>query len=423
LSIKPEIFSFWLYNAGPGVKQLKKLITWVFLVAIAGSTFLNFVASQPVRAQTRNQATVSEVRHNFPLDKFYEVSSPLPAGKPGDLLRSEEFDQYALPPGINALRILYRSRSASGSDVASSGVVLYPDGKPPAGGWPIIAWAHPLNGVGRSCAPSLARNVQHGPYLSMYVNLGYAVVATDYAGLGTTFRNAFSDIQSNALDVMYSIRAARAALQQLSARWIAVGIEDGGPAVIGVAELESDIGDPGYLGSIAISGLDDPRERYKSSDSPGYKTPLFLAYGIKTVYPKFDPKDILTDKGMELYAEVTRSCSDPARQSKYSSAEILKSNWASNSFVRQYFAQNTLGQKPTQRPVLVITSELDPETPIQRTAEMISRMCKRGDRIQFDRYSELEMSGIFGDSVGDQISWMQARFSGRPATSNCSEKP
>jgi hypothetical protein len=405
------------------VKLLKELTLRAFLAAAAVAVFLSLPGFQSIYAQTGGGNKISEVRHNFPLDKFYEIPNPLPAGKPGDLLRSEEFDQYALPPGINALRILYRSRSASGDDVASSGVVLYPDGKPPAGGWPIIAWAHPLNGVGRSCAPSLARNVQHGPYLSMYVNLGYAVVATDYAGLGTTFRNAFSDMQSNALDVMYSIPAARAALQQLAARWIAVGIEDGGPAVIGVAELESDIGDPGYLGSIAISGLDDPRERYKSSDAPGYETPLFLAYGIKTVYPKFDPKDILTDKGMELYAEATRSCSDPARQLKYSSAEILKSNWTSNSFVRQYFVQNTLGQKPTRRPMLVITTELDPETPIHRTAEMISRMCKRGDRIQFDRYSESEMSGIFGDSVGDQISWMQARFSGRPATSNCSEKP
>lgn len=403
--------------------KLLKELTPRALLAAAVTVFLSPLGFQSIFAQTSGGNRISEVRHNFPLDKFYEIPNPLPAGKPGDLLRSEEFDQYALPPGINALRILYRSRSASGDDVATSGVVLYPDGKPPAGGWPIIAWAHPLNGVGRSCAPSLARNVQHGPYLSMYVNLGYAVVATDYAGLGTTFRNAFSDMQSNALDVMYSIPAARAALPQLAARWIAVGIEDGGLAMIGVAELEGDIGDPGYLGSIAISGLDDPRERYKSSDSPGYETPLFLAYGIKTVYPKFDPKDILTDKGMELYAEVTRSCSDPARQSKYSSAEILKSNWTSNSFVRQYFVHNTPGQKPTLRPILVITSELDPEIPIHRTAEMISRMCKRGDRIQFDKYSESEMSGIFGDSVGDQISWMQARFSGRTATSNCSEKP
>jgi hypothetical protein len=400
------------------LKLLRELTGRAWLSATAAGVFLSLVGFQPLDAQARNLKQVSEARHNFPLDKFYDAPKSLPAGKPGDLLRSVEFDQYALPPGVNALRILYHSRSASGGEVATSGVVLYRDGKPPAAGWPVIAWAHSLNGVARSCAPSLARNVQHGPYLSMYVNLGYAVVATDYAGLGTAFRNAFSDIQSNAMDVIYAIPAARAALPQLGAHWIAVGIGEGGSAVIGVAELERDIRDPGYLGSIAISGLDDPRERYKSSD-----TPLFMAYGIKTVYPKFDVKDMLTDKGMELYAQLMQSCSDPARQSKYSLVEILKPNWANNDFVQQYFARNTPGRKTSERPMLIISSELDPSTPINRTAEMISRMCNRGDRIQFDRYSESEMGGLFGDSVGDQISWMEARFSGRPATSNCSQKP
>ncbi len=400
------------------MKLLRELTGRAFLAVTAAGVFLSPTGFQPVDGQTGNLKPDSEVRHNFPLDKFYDAPKPLPAGKPGDLLRSVEFDRYALPPGVNALRILYHSRSAGGQDVATSGVVLYPDGKPPVAGWPVIAWAHSVDGVARCCAPSLARNVQHGPYLSMYVNLGYAVVATDYAGLGTAFRNAFSDIQSNATDVIYAIPAARAALPQLGVRWIAVGIGEGGSAVIGVAELERDIRDPGYLGSIAISGLDDPRERYKSSE-----TPLFLAYGIKTVYPKFDVKDILTDKGMELYAQVVESCSDPARQSKYSPADIWKPNWANNSFVQQYLARNTPGQKTSERPMLIISSELDPSTPINRTAEMISRMCKRGDRIQFDRYTESEMSGLFGDSVGDQISWMEARFSGRPATSNCSEKP
>jgi dipeptidyl aminopeptidase/acylaminoacyl peptidase len=111
------------------------------------------------------------------------------------------FEQYDLPPSVFAVCLLYHSRSASGDDVATSGVVLFPDEKPPAGGGPVIAWAHGLSGVARQCAPSLARNLQQGPFLSMYVGLGYAVVATDYTGLGTRFRNAFADTPSNALDV------------------------------------------------------------------------------------------------------------------------------------------------------------------------------------------------------------------------------
>jgi hypothetical protein len=393
-----------------------------FPAATLAGIFLILLQIRLACAQASNgkPEKISETRQNFPLDKFYGVPSPLPLGKPGDLIRSEGFDEYVLPPEVLAVRILYHSRSANADDVAVSGVVLYPDKKAPRGGWPLIAWAHPLNGVARDCAPSLTRNLQHGPYLSMYVNLGYAVVATDYAGLGTAFRNAFSDMQSNAKDVIYSIPAARAAVPQLNSRWIAVGMGDGGPAVAGVAELESDLHDSGYLGSIVISGLGDPQERYQPSGSGQLETPLFLAYGIQTVYPRFNPKDILTDKGLSLYPQVEKSCTDPGQQSP---SEILNPNWANNSFVKQYFARNVPGERHAQRPLLIISSALDFSVPINRTAQAVSGMCRRGEEIQFERYPESELNSLFGDSVADQISWLQTRFADRPAANNCSVQP
>ena len=103
-----------------------------------------------------------------------------------------------------------------------------------------------------------------GPFLSMYVKLGYAVVATDYAGLGTDFRNASVDMQSNATDVIYSIAAARSAVPQLGRRWIAMGESPGGLAALAVAQLEGGIRDPDYLGSIAVSGVADAKEFYRS---------------------------------------------------------------------------------------------------------------------------------------------------------------
>src|SRR5256885_338930 len=137
-------------------------------------------------------------------------------------------------------RSVYGSWSqASGQDVATSGVVLLPaEKKAPSGGWPVIAWAHGITGVARSCAPSLRRNLGHGPFLSMYVNLGYAVVATDYTGLGTNFRNAFLDAPSNATDVIASIPAARQAVPQIGSRWIGMGAAEGGLAALAVTPDE-----------------------------------------------------------------------------------------------------------------------------------------------------------------------------------------
>jgi hypothetical protein len=365
-----------------------------------------------------------QIRRTFPLTKFYDTSNPLPPGKPGELIRSEAFEEYDLPPGVLAVRILYHSHDANGQDVATSGVVLYPDEKTPAGGWPVVAWAHALNGVARQCAPSLERNVQHGPFLSMFVNLGYAVVATDYTGLGTSFRSAFSDMQSNATDVIYSIPAARAAVPRLDSRWVAIGIGEGSMAVVGIAELEHAIRDPNYLGSIALSGLNDLQDGYQQPGADvSHETPLFLAYGIKTVYPQFDVKEMLTDKALALYPRVEQSCADPSVEPKLSPAELLKPDWESSSFVKQYFRRNMPGLGPSQAPMLVISSELDPAMPIRRTAQVIARMCKQGDRVQFERYPQSDPGRVIGDSVRDQISWIQARFAGRLPKSNCSELP
>ena len=383
-------------------------------------------ASSPLAfPQTKSERVekTPATRRTFPLTKFYDTPNPFPAKPPGDLIRSEEFEEYQLPEGVQAVRILYHSRSANGQDVAASGVVLYPEAKAPAGGWPVIAWAHALNGVARQCAPSLARNVQHGPFLSMYVSLGYAVVATDYAGLGTSFRNAFSDVQSNATDVIYSLPAARAAVPQLNSRWVAIGVGQGGPVAVSVAELERDLRDPNYLGSIAISGLDDVQDHYRPSSGHAiHEMPLFLAYGVKTVYPEFDVKDILTDRGLALYPRVEQACGDPGAEAKLSPADLLKPGWASNQFVTQYFSRNTPGQKPAQGPIYILTSELDPSLPIGWTAQVVARMCKAGARVEFQRYPQSDTGSIFGDSVRDQIAWIQARFAGRPATSNCSEQ-
>jgi alpha-beta hydrolase superfamily lysophospholipase len=371
-----------------------------------------------VLAQAPAPVKRSDFLRTLPLTSFYDTPHPLPTGKLGELIRTEPAEDYELPPEVSAFRILYHSRSAAGEDVAASGVVLIPsEGKPPAGGWPVIAWAHGTTGVARACAPSLMRNVGHGPFLSMYVNLGYAVVATDYAGLGSNFRNAFLDAQSNATDVIGSVSAARSAVPQLGARWIAMGEGDGSLAAVAVAEKQSEIRDPGYLGSIAISRLADAKELYtRSPQAPSSSMFAFLACGIKTVYPQFPVTDMLTEKTLALYHHIEENCGEAA---ELPPVEMLKPGWQDNEFVKQYFARNALGQTPAHGPILVISGEADQAVPVSLTASVIARMCKQGDRVQWERYADLEPGRVIGDSVRDQITWIEGRFASRPAPANC----
>jgi len=379
---------------------------------IAGAPF--------AKSQTPSPPKRSEIQRVLPITKFYDTPNPPPAGKPGELIRSEEFDQYYLPFSVSAVRILYHSRSATGEDVVSSGVVLTPsEGNPPAGGWPVIVFAHGASGVARPCAPSLMRNVGHGPILSMYVSLGYAVVATDYTGLGTNFRNAFLDGLSNATDVINSVPAARAALPQLSKRWIVVGEAEGGLTAVAVAEQENEIRDPGYLGAMVISNIASAREIYEPLPSASGLMLTALAYGIKTVYPQFQVSDMLTEKGLALYRNLEQMCSQESTMPELSAMQTVKPGWDKNAFVVQYFERSVVGRTRAYGPIMVIGSDADQAKVASRTSPVIAALCKQGDRVQWQRYSDLAPGNLIGDSVPGQISWMEARFAGRPVTSEC----
>jgi hypothetical protein len=372
------------------------------------------------QSQTAVSTHLSGSRRQLPLTKFYDTPKPLPAGKAGELIRSEPIDEYHLSADFSAFRILYHSRSASGQDVVASGVVLVPEGTPPARGWPVIAWAHGFTGAARQCAPSLSRNLNYGPFLSMYLNLGYAVVAADYTGLGTDSRSAVLDVPSDASDVIYSIAAAHAAVPKLGSKWVAMGPSLGGTVAIGVAEMEGGFRDSNYLGSISISGLADLKDAYeRRSNQKSSQMLEFLAYAVKTVYPDFNLRDMLTEKALTAYQQVDETCSSLENGPAVSANEMVKENWQKNEFVVKFLSRNVLGQKPADGPILVISGEVDPEGLPAMSQPTVDRMCKQGDRVQFDKLPESQSGMVIGDSVRDQIAWIDARFAGRPAASNC----
>jgi hypothetical protein len=391
----------------------------MFLTPVtAVSLILAGLTGNPELAQAQTATRAKEFRPpaTLPLTGFYDTPHPLPPGKPGELIRSEPIDQYNLPFELSVLRVLYHSRTANGEDVAVSAVVLVPDGKPPAGGRPLIAWAHEFRGAARQCAPSLMKNLGAGPILAMYANLGYAVVASDYSGLGADSGKPVLDMHSNALDVIYSVAAARAAVKEIGPKWIAFGPFEGGMAAVAVSE--SEVRDPNYLGSVATSGVVDAQEAYQRfAQGSSNRMLLVLASTVKALYPEFQVSDMLNDAALPAYLRVAETCGGET-ESEFTTG-MLKPGWESNRFVKEFFGRNTPGQKPAHGPLLVISGEADPAIPAEMTGKTVARMCKQGSRILFLKYPDLDASGAMGASVADQISWIKARFAGYVAPGNC----
>jgi len=387
-------------------------------VATAISLTLVGLPGDPESAEAQTATSTKGFRPppTLPLTSFYQAPHPLPPGKPGELIRSEPNDQYNLPYELSAVRILYHSRTANGEDVAVSAVVLIPDGKPPAGGWPVIAWAHEFRGAARQCAPSLMKNLGAGPILAMYANLGYAVVATDYSGLGADSGKPVLDMESNALDVIYSVAAAHAAVKEIGPKWIAVGPFQGGLAAVAVAANE--VHDPNYLGSVAISGVPDAQQSYQHlAQGSSNRMLLVLASTVKALYPEFQVSDMLKDQAFPAYQRVAQTCGGET-EPEFTSG-MLKPGWENNQFVKEFFRRNAPGQEPAHGPLLVISGEGEVALPAEMSEKTVARMCKHGNRILFLKYPNLDDSGVMGASVADQISWIKARFAGYVAPGNC----
>src|SRR6478752_3389639 len=110
---------------------------------------------------------------------------PIPAQ--GGLIATVPLDPALSVAGAGAAyRILYSTLDQHTRPAVSTAAVFTPKRPAPQGGWPVVVWAHGTVGLGDDCTPpAQARTERDNEYLSHWLDQGYAVVGSDYAGLGT----------------------------------------------------------------------------------------------------------------------------------------------------------------------------------------------------------------------------------------------
>lgn len=182
------------FRSRTGTTAYKKVVTGLLVVVCAiAATGLTVGVASPARADETKYLA------------FYTPPDPLPAGKPGDLIRSEPARLVYEPSGqlgswvATGTRIMYRSTDAKGNPVAATGMYLEPDNPwPGKGPRPLIAYAPGPYGIGEQCAPSrlmdqgihfsqgfdLTFNYEE-TFLATMVARGFAIVIADGIGMGT----------------------------------------------------------------------------------------------------------------------------------------------------------------------------------------------------------------------------------------------
>jgi pimeloyl-ACP methyl ester carboxylesterase len=256
---------------------------------------------------------------------FYIWSKPIPR-LPGRLLRHEPLEPALRFPGAERNeRILYVSTDGVGGrrPTTVSGAVFIPPGPSPPGGWPVIAWAHGTVGMADICAPTLqGRSLRDVEYLSRWLAAGFAIVATDYQGLGTSGPHPYMNARAEAYSVLDGLRAAHAGFPQLSGRTVLLGQSQGGQAAFAAAVYaktyapELDI-----RGTIAtgtpymIPGAGRPaalggEDRFAGGPDATLYYRFYLFMMARTAQPGLDPAQALTPQGLELLRQAEGVCNN-----------------------------------------------------------------------------------------------------------------
>ncbi|MFN8025549.1 MAG: lipase family protein [Acidimicrobiia bacterium] len=358
---------------------------------------------------------------------FYKAPTPLPPGEPGDIIWAAP---YQAVPGAKAWKVLYHSRSLAGDDIAVSGVIVVPDGKAPAGGRPVISWAHGTHGIADNCAPSRVNDwVPRMPAIKSLVEQGYVVAATDYEGLGTPGTHPYLVGESEARGTLDVVRAARNLPgSDASAQTVVWGHSQGGQASLFAGEIA-----PTYAPELDLRGIvaGAPVTDVAAMFPAASTIPATLGFvvmglqGIQAAFPDADAQDVLTPQAIakadkivnsKCYEDVLAAFNQPV-------SEVIGANPADVAPFPELFARDTTGNVATAAPQFVYQGKSDDVVYKVFTDAYVKKVCGMGNTVEYttfggkDHYEE-------NDAAEAQIlDWIRGRLAGDAAPSSCATLP
>ncbi|MGW7101365.1 lipase family protein [Streptomyces sp. NPDC054838] len=386
--------------------------------ALAAVAALALTASMPATATATATANA-------------DTTADAGAGRPGDLVSSAPSAFHPLPgqpTGTKAWKVTYRSTTADGAPNVVSGTVIVPqDGR--TGPRPLVSYAVGTVGMGDSCAPS--NNFPNGT--AMEANLiqqltlrGWAVVVTDYEGLGTPGVHTYT-VGPSAGHAM--LDAARAALRLPEAGLPAntpigiMGYSQGGQASSWAAELQGTYAPELQVEGTATGGV--PADLMKVADfnngSYGSGLIFMAAAGQDAAFPELKLDSYLNPAGKALVGGMREGCVaiDAIAGSFKRISDLTTRDPLAQPDWRARLAQSRLGGTAPAAPVYQYHALGDELIPYAVGRELRSEWCARGADVEFDTVWVGEhVSGVITHSPA-AADWLASRFAGRPTHPNC----
>lgn len=364
-------------------------------------------------------------------DAFYTPPDDV-SSEPGQLLRAADFDR-AVPDDAVAHRILYTTTGLGDEPAVASALVVVPR---EAGGQPlpVVAWSHGTTGVAEGCAPSLLDDpFEAGAMFTLEdaIDRGWAVVATDYIGLGTEGPHGYLVGEPAGHAVLDSIRAARQVDGlDLSDQAVVWGHSQGGHAALWAGTLADDYSpDAGVVGVAAMAPASNLTGLIANLDEVTGGS-IFAAYvleGYTRTYDDVDLGDYVRGAAEVQVEEMSERClSGPG--ALLNIGEYLTQDTSvfdtdpTTGALGARLAEN-IPADPIEAPLLLAQGETDPLViPSAQQAYADQRCQAGGGPVDYRTYPDRDHVGVVAaDSplVPELLDWTAARFAGEDAPDSC----
>jgi acetyl esterase/lipase len=362
-------------------------------------------------------------------EAFYQAAESEIAGPAGSVIRKEP--RLGAPAGATAYKILYRSTKPNGTPIAVSGIVIIPAGQAPAGGWPIVAWAHPTTGIVSHCAPSRALTVFQQIAGSRHLlERGYAIAATDYPGLGTPGPHPYLVGESEARAVIDSVRAVRSfpGLEN-STRYAVWGHSQGGQAALFTGIIAKSYAPELQLVGVAAAAPATDLGALMTDDlntAGGRNITAMTIWSWARVYGA-PMDDVIEPAAMPTVNALAEQCIEGAfdlyiRQklsAPLAHAFLSVKNPAAVEPWKSLLLRNSPGNLPTDIPMFISQGSSDGLVRPSITEAYKNRLCKAGSKVEMLMMPGVSHGFIGYDSADAAAGWMADRFEGNAPPSNC----
>ncbi|MGV0742013.1 alpha/beta hydrolase family protein [Mycolicibacterium sp. XJ870] len=362
------------------------------------------------------------------LDARY-FDGPIPPA--GTLIESVPLNAALSVPGAGrAYRILYSTTDQHDSPAVSTAAVFIPHGDTPDGGWPTIAWAHGTVGLGDDCAPSAQpRSQRDNEYLTHWLDQGYAVVGSDYAGLGTPGLMSYLNTIATAHSVVDSVIAMHQMDLPLSPKWALVGQSQGGGAAVNSARWATEFSRGSgldYRGVVA-TGTPFNVESIVKQAGPDMALPPnlgpaansytgYILAGFREARPDIDVNSVLTTAGVDAVDKAETFCKPQLDEALtgMTPTGFFRAPLATLPGVSEaldaYLGTPTSGY---DRPIFLGVGLLDQDVPPTMSMRLNEQLLANGQNVTLKIYPDEDHSGTVLASLPDSTPFLRAAFDRR----------